>query len=36
MIQTVMTGEGRAYLFIAVDHCSGELVGTHATSRANR
>ncbi|WP_042061968.1 IS3 family transposase, partial [Acidomonas methanolica] len=24
MTQTVTTGEGRAYVFIAVDHCSGE------------
>ncbi len=36
MTQTVTTGEGRAYVFIAVDHCSGELVGTHASSSANR
>ena len=28
MTQTVTTGEGRAYVFIAVDQCSGELVGT--------
>jgi len=36
MTQTVTTGEGRAYVFIAVDHCSGELVGTHASSSASR
>jgi putative transposase len=36
MTQTVTTGEGRAYVFIAIDHCSGELVGTHASSSANR
>jgi putative transposase len=36
MTQTVTTGEGRALLFIAVDHCSGEVVGTHASSSASR
>ena len=36
MTQTVTTGEGRAYVFIAVDHCSGEFVGTHASSSASR
>ena len=36
MSQTVTTAEGRAYLFIAVDHCSGEFVGTHASSSASR
>ncbi len=36
MIQTVTTGEGRAYVFIAVDHCSGEFVGAHASSSASR
>jgi putative transposase len=36
MTQTVTTGEGRAYVFIAVDHCSGELIGTHASSSASR
>jgi hypothetical protein len=36
MTQTVTTGEGRAYVFIAVDHCSGELVETHASSSASR
>jgi hypothetical protein len=36
MTQTVTTGEGRAYVFIAVDHCSGEMVGTHASSSASR
>ena len=35
MTQTVTTAEGRAYVFIAVDHCSGELVGTHASSSAS-
>jgi transposase InsO family protein len=36
MTQTITTREGRAYVFIAVDHCSGELVGTHASSSASR
>ncbi len=35
MTQTVTTGEG-VYVFIAVDHCSGELVGNHASSSASR
>lgn len=36
MTQTVTTTEGRAYVFIAVDHCSGEFIGTHASSSASR
>ena len=36
MIQTVTSGEGRAYVVIAVDHCSGEVIGTHASSSASR
>jgi putative transposase len=36
MTQTITTTEGRAYVFIAVDHCSGEFVGTHAASGASR
>ena len=28
MTQTVTTGDGRAYVFITVDHCSGEFIGT--------
>lgn len=36
MTQTVTTGEGRAFVFIAVDHCSGEFIGTHASSSASR
>jgi hypothetical protein len=36
MTQTVTTGEGRAYVFIALDHCSGEFVGTHASSSVTR
>lgn len=36
MTQTITTTQGRAYVFIAVDHCSGEFVGTHASSSASR
>lgn len=36
MTQTLTTAEGRAYVFIAVDHGSGEFVGTHAASGASR
>ena len=36
MTRTVTIKEGRACVFIAVDHCSGEFIGTHASSRASR
>jgi len=36
MSQTITTREGRAYVFIAVDHCSGEFIGTHASTSASR
>ena len=36
MTETVTTVEGRAYVFVAVDHCSGEFVGIHAASGASR
>ena len=32
----VMTGEGQAAVFIAVDHCSAECTGIHASWNANR
>src|SRR4051794_9029061 len=32
----VMTGEGQAAVFVAVDHCSAECLGTHASRDANR
>lgn len=32
----VATGEGQAAVFIAVDHCSAECVGIHASARATR
>src|SRR5690349_20856740 len=35
-LTTVMTGEGAAAVFIAVDHCSSECVGIHASRRATR
>ena len=31
-----MTGEGQAAVFIAVDHCSAECTGIHASRNANR
>ena len=36
MTQTITTDQGRAYVFIAVDHCSGELIATHASHQATR
>jgi putative transposase len=33
---TTITAEGRAAVFIAVDHCSAECVGIHADARATR
>ena len=36
MTRTVTTCEGRAYVFIAVDHRSGEFVGIHAAHGASR
>jgi len=36
MTQTVTTEQGRAYVFVAVDHCSGEIVGIHAARSASR
>jgi putative transposase len=35
-LTSVMTGEGAAAVFIAVDHCSTECVGIHASRRATR
>jgi transposase InsO family protein len=35
-LTSVMTGEGQATVFIAVDHCSAECVGLHASGRADR
>lgn len=36
MTQTVTTSQGRAFVFVAVDHCSGEFVGIHAAASASR
>ncbi len=36
MTQTVTTGEGRAYVFVAVEHANSEVVGIHAARSANR
>jgi putative transposase len=36
MTETVTLAEGRARVFIAVDHCSGECVGSHASASGNR
>src|SRR4051794_2924396 len=35
-LTSVMTGEGQAAVFVAVDHCSAECVGVHASRGANR
>jgi putative transposase len=35
-LTTVLTGEGQAAVFIAVDHCSADCVGIHAHARATR
>ena len=35
-LTSVMTGEGQAAVFIAVDHCSVECVGIHASRSADR
>ena len=35
-LTSVMTGEGQAAVFIAVDHCSAECVGLHASRSADR
>jgi putative transposase len=35
-LTSVMTGEGQAAVFVAVDHCSAECVGLHASRSADR
>jgi transposase InsO family protein len=35
-LTSVMTGEGQAAVFVAVDHCSAECVGVHASHGADR
>ena len=36
MTQTITTQQGRANVFVVVDHCSGEFIATHASSSASR
>ena len=36
MTQPVTTDQGRAYVFISVDHCSGVIIGTQASYQATR
>ena len=36
MTETVTLKDGRARVFVAVDHCSGECVGSHAARSGNR
>ena len=36
MTQTITLGEGRAYVFVAVEHANSEVVGIHAARSANR
>jgi putative transposase len=35
-LTTTITGEGQAAVFVAVDHCSAECVGIHASGSADR
>jgi transposase InsO family protein len=35
-LTSVVTGEGQAAVFVAVDHCSAECIGVHASRRADR
>jgi len=35
-LTSAVTGEGQAAVFVAVDHCSAECVGLHASHRADR
>jgi hypothetical protein len=36
MTQTVTTDEGKAYVFVAVEHANSEVVGVRAAKSANR
>ena len=36
MTATVTVGEGTAYVFVAVDHCTAECIGLHAAKRGTR
>lgn len=33
---TFMTGEGKGYFFLAIDHCTDEVLGWHVTDQGNR
>jgi transposase InsO family protein len=34
--QTMTLDEGKAWVFACIDHCTGELIGIHASARGNR
>ena len=36
MTSTVMVGEGQAFVFVAVDHCTTECIGLHAAKSGTR
>jgi hypothetical protein len=36
MTTTVTTGEGQVCVFVAVDHCTSECIGIHASLSGNR
>lgn len=36
MSETITLDDGRAYVFISVDHCTGEVTGIHASSTPDR
>lgn len=36
MTETVTVNEGKAFVFVAIDHCNTEVVGIHAARGANR
>jgi putative transposase len=36
MTHTITVGEGRAYVFVAVEHANSEVVGMHAARSADR
>jgi transposase InsO family protein len=36
MTSTVTVGEGQAFVFVAVDHCTTECIGLHAAKRGSR
>ena len=36
MTTTVTTGEGQVCVFVAIDHCTSECIGIHASLSGNR